>query len=47
MSVVCAKRSAYCSKVCGTDCPNRSVESGHMVAEYGVKPLSAFICLMK
>ncbi len=51
--------SAGCWKVCGDDCPRRIdcprksdylrriVQSGHMVAERGVKPLSAIACLMK
>ncbi len=34
-------------KVCGNDYLRQSVQSGHMVAEGGVKPLSAIICLMK
>ncbi len=43
-----SKNSVSCSKVCGNDCLRRSVQSGHMVAERGVKkPLSATICLME
>ncbi len=34
-----SKSSASCSKVCGNNYPRRSVQSGHMVAEHGVKPL--------
>ncbi len=41
------KSSASSSKVCGNDCPRRSVQSGHMVVERGVTPLSAIIYLMK
>ncbi len=42
-----SKRSIGCWKVCGNDCMRQSVQSGHMVADGGVKPLSAIICLMK
>ncbi len=42
-----SKSFAGCLKVCGNDCPRRSVQSGHMVAEGGFKPLSAVICLME
>ncbi len=42
-----SKSSIGCWKVFGSDCLRRSVQSGHMVAEGGVKPLSAIICLMK
>ncbi len=42
-----SENSVGCSNVCGNNCPRWSVQSGHMVAECGVKPLSAIICLMK
>ncbi len=42
-----SKSSVRCSKVCWNDRPIWSVQSGQMVTECGVKPLSAIICLMK
>ncbi len=45
MSIVCRKGPQVVQK-CGNDCPRRSVQSGHVVVECGVKPLSAVICLM-
>ncbi len=42
-----SKSSIGCWKMCGNDCLRWSVQSGYMVAEVGVKPLSAIICLMK
>ncbi len=42
-----SNRSEGCSKVCENDCLRRSVQSGHMVAERGVKPLSDINCSMK
>ncbi len=42
-----SKRYAGCLKVCGNDFLKGSVPSGYMVAECGVKPLSAITCLMK
>ncbi len=41
------KRSIGCWKMCGNDCLRWCVQSGYMVAEGGVKPLFAIICLMK
>ncbi len=41
------KSSVCCSKVCGNDRPRRSFQSGYVIAEQGVKPLSGIICLMK
>ncbi len=42
-----SKSSIGCWKACGNYCLRRSIPSGHMVAEGGVKPLSAMICLTK
>ncbi len=42
-----SKSSIGCWKVCGNDRLRCSVQSGHMVAEGSVKPLSVIICLMK
>ncbi len=39
-----SRSSAGCSEVCRNDCPRRSDQSDHTVAELGVKPLSAIIC---
>ncbi len=50
MIIQCYKKYSLCLyfvKVCGNDYLRRSVQSGHMVAERGVKPLSTIICLMK